>query len=88
MVVSDRPIVAAKVQNSAWAPATDILCRRAEKKNTRPSGASITTQCSGLTNRVWPSGVRATISPASLVTIESCATTKATTPVISRPRPM
>jgi len=45
---SDMPISAAKTQNVVWAAEADILLMRAERKNTKPSGARNTTHISGV----------------------------------------
>ena len=47
-------------------------------KNTRASGASMTTHLSGLPNSVWPNDVRPTMVPASLVTTDAWKVNHAT----------
>ena len=43
----EKPISAENVQNSAWAPATDMTRNRTWRNSAAPTGASMTTQRSG-----------------------------------------
>ena len=45
---SDSPMTAQKAQNMACAPDADMVWMRNENKNTKASGASITTHLSGV----------------------------------------
>ena len=48
----------------------DIACMRADSQKTMPSGASITTHCSGVLNRSTPNEVRS-IRPSGPVVVAS-----------------
>ena len=68
MVDKERPITPAKSQKVICAAEADILWMRAERKNTKPSGASITTHFSGVPKIAWISSglweaAKATLKP-------------------------